>query len=83
MIHIFFFSSKNQVFNDNFIWEALYRRHKRSDISQKEKEYAMAYGWKQTFKEKQMPFSMELRKVFITLYNDLIYIYIENEFKYI
>ncbi|KAI4478342.1 hypothetical protein M0804_011996 [Polistes exclamans] len=53
----------NVVFNDNFIWEALYRRHKRSDISQKEKEYAMAYGWKQTFKEKQMPFSMELRKI--------------------
>ncbi|XP_043493297.1 putative uncharacterized protein DDB_G0293878 [Polistes fuscatus] len=53
----------NVVFNDNFIWEALYKRHKRSDISQKEKQYAMAYGWKQTFKEKQMPFSMELRKI--------------------
>ncbi|KAI4499897.1 hypothetical protein M0802_005153 [Mischocyttarus mexicanus] len=53
----------NVVFNDNYIWEALYRRHKRLDIRIEEREYAMAYGWKQTFKDKQMPFSMELHNI--------------------
>ncbi|XP_015183285.1 PREDICTED: TNF receptor-associated factor family protein DDB_G0272098-like [Polistes dominula] len=54
---------KVQVFNDNFIWETLYKRHKRFNISKKEIEYAMAYGWKQTFKDQQIPFSAELRKI--------------------
>ncbi|XP_046826190.1 uncharacterized protein LOC124427371 [Vespa crabro] len=53
----------NVIFSDNFIWEALYRRHKRFNIRREEREYAMAYGWKQTFKEKQMAISTGLHKI--------------------
>ena len=52
-----------QVFDNDIIWETLYRRYKRGKICKEEKQYAMATSWKQLLKDKKLQESIKNQKV--------------------
>ncbi|XP_018309393.1 uncharacterized protein [Mycetomoellerius zeteki] len=48
-----------EVFNTDLVWQILYTRDKKANISLEEKEKAIIYGWKQLYKDKEMQASIK------------------------
>ncbi|XP_072744440.1 uncharacterized protein [Anoplolepis gracilipes] len=51
-----------EIFNTDSIWQILYERDKKAQVSLEEKEKAKIYGWKQLYKDRQMQTSLKNRK---------------------
>lgn len=52
-----------QVFNTDSVWQILYTRDKKVNISVEEREKIIVYGWKHLYKDKQMQALIKDQKV--------------------
>ncbi|XP_018360682.1 PREDICTED: uncharacterized protein LOC108759650 [Trachymyrmex cornetzi] len=50
-----------EVFNTDLVWQILYTRDKKANISLEGKEKVIIYGWKQLYKDKEMQASIKDR----------------------
>ncbi|XP_036138540.1 uncharacterized protein LOC118644333 [Monomorium pharaonis] len=53
-----------EIFNTDLVWQILYTRDKKANISLEEKDGIIVYGWKQLYKAKQMQTIIKEQKKF-------------------